>query len=488
MASDAEHEVVIVGSGFGGLGMAVALRRAGVHDFAIFEKARELGGTWRDNAYPGAACDIPSHLYSFSFAPKPDWSHKYAPHDEILAYLHEVARHHGLAAHIELGRELVRARFDEPRRRWELECQDGHRASARFVVAACGQLGRPAYPSIPGLDTFTGRAFHTARWDRHFDPRGQRVAVIGTGASAIQVVPALAQTAASLAVFQRSAPYVVPRHDRAYGPAERALYERLPAAQKLSRAWVYASHEWRALGFMRPSGPLQRFGRWLWRRHLEAEVRDLELRHKLTPDYPMGCKRVLISSDYYPALALPHVELVTEPIVSVAGADVVTADGRRRPCDALVYGTGFQATDFLGPIAVTGSAGRQLTEAWRAGAQAYLGMAVSGFPNLFLLYGPNTNLGHSSIVFMLESQVRYVMGCLALARRTGARALDVRPAVQARFHADLQARLRRSVWGAGCTSWYKTSDGVQTNNWPGFTFDYRFRTRRPDPADFRMLV
>ena len=474
-------QVLVIGAGFGGLGLSVQLQRAGVTDYLVLEKADDVGGCWRDNTYPGAACDVPSHLYSFSFAPRPQWSRKYAPQGEIFAYLRDVAERFDLRRNIRFGREVAEARFDEAAGQWEVRTTGGEVYRARALVSACGQLNRPAYPRVPGLERFGGVAFHSARWRHDVPLAGKRVGVIGTGASAIQLVPEVAKEAARLHVFQRSAPYVIAKADRPYRRWELAALARVPGLLRLSRLWTYLRHEVRVVAFaFLPV--LMRAYAWSFGRHLARQVPDAALRTRVTPDYPMGCKRVLISNDWYAALARPNVEVVDAGLREVTERGVVTADGVERELDVLIYGTGFTATDFLAPMRVVGRGGRELNAAWREGAEAYLGVAVSGFPNLFLLYGPNTNLGHNSIVYMLESQFRYVLSGLRLLQR-GARFLDVREAPQRGFNAWVQRALGRSVWGGGCTSWYKTAEGKNTNNWPGFTFDYRLRTRAVRAAD-----
>jgi cation diffusion facilitator CzcD-associated flavoprotein CzcO len=477
--SEARFKVVIIGAGFGGLGMGIELVRAGIHDFVILDKGDDVGGCWRENRYPGAACDVPSHLYSFSFEPQSTWSRKFAPQAEILTYLAHCADRYGLRPHLRLNAEVRAAEFDAASGEWVVETTDEKRLRARFLVTACGQLSRPAYPRIPGLDRFGGVRFHSAHWNHAYDLTGKRVAVIGTGASAIQFVPAIAPAVGQLHLFQRSAAYVLPKPDREYCALERSVYRWLPALLALSRGKIYLTNESRALAFFYYPRLLDLY-RWAFRRHLFRSVRDPALRRKLTPDYPLGCKRILISNDYYPALARPNVEVVTDAINEVDVRGVATADGRHRPVDAILFGTGFCATEFLAPMQVRGLDGRDLNVAWRDGAEAYLGMNVSGFPNLFILYGPNTNLGHNSIIYMLEGQIRYVLDCLRELQRSGIRHLDVRPEVQRRFNAGLQNQLSNSVWASGCTSWYQTASGRHTNNWPGFTFAYRRLTRVPN--------
>ncbi|MFC0040033.1 flavin-containing monooxygenase [Actinomadura rayongensis] len=481
---DGPHEVVIIGAGFGGVGMAITLKRAGVEDVVVLERAESLGGTWRDNTYPGAACDVPSHLYSFSFAPKTDWSRRFPPQREILGYLEDTARKHGVLSHIRFGADVRGARFDEHAAVWRVDTSAGE-VAARVLVSACGQLNRPVVPAIEGSAEFQGTAFHSARWDHRADLRGKRVAVIGTGASAVQIVPSLAGRVARLDLYQRTPPYVITKADRAYRLWERTLLGAFPGVHTLSRAKTYAQYEARALGFV-VNPKLMGFMRGRFLRRLAEQVPDAELRRKLVPDYPMGCKRVLISDDYYPALTRPDVDLVTDPIARVTEHGVVTEDGTERPADVIIYATGFAATDFLAPMRIEGRDGRELSEEWRHGAQAHLGITVAGFPNLFLLYGPYTNLGHNSIIYMLESQFRYVSACVRAMRRHGLASIEVRPRVQERFVRAMRKRLSGSVWESGCTSWYQTADGTVVNNWPGFTFAYRRATRRPDPRHFRV--
>ncbi|MCW2902753.1 MAG: FAD-dependent pyridine nucleotide-disulfide oxidoreductase [Streptosporangiaceae bacterium] len=476
------HSVVIIGAGFAGVGMAIRLKQAGVRDLVVLEKALEVGGTWRDNTYPGAACDVPSHLYSYSFAPKTDWSRRYPVQEEILGYVRDCAERYGVTPHIRFGTEVRGAAFEEETGLWRIRTTAGELAS-RVLISACGQLSRPATPRIDGRDSFAGTSFHSAHWDHDCDLTGKRVAVVGTGASAIQFVPPVAEVAEQLHVFQRSAPYVLDKPDRPYTAWEKLALRRVPALRTLSRAKTYVRLESRALAFVRYPRLFQQPAK-AFRRRLAGQVADPGLRRALLPDYPMGCKRILLSGDYYPALARSSVELVTDPIERITPAGVVTRDGTERRVDVIIYGTGFQAGDFLAPMRITGRGGQDLDAAWRDGAEAYLGITVSGFPNLFLLYGPNTNLSHSSIIYMLESQIRYIRRCVEAIRRHRLSWIDVRPGVQRAFNRDVRRRMRATVWEAGCTSWYRTADGKQVTNWPGFTFAYRHATRRPDPHDF----
>ena len=475
--------VAVVGAALGGIGLAVRLMQAGVEDLVVFEKADDVGGTWRDNTYPGAACDVPSHLYSFSFAPEGRWSRRFAPQAEILDYLRRVAAEHGVLPHVRLRTEVRSARWDGAR--WHLELSTGETHAADVLVAACGQLSRPAVPAVPGLDAFAGPVVHTARWSQAPDLTGRRVAVLGTGASAVQVVPEVVDDVAALTVFQRSAPYVIRKPDRAYGPRTRALLARSPALLAADRLRTYLVNESRSLGF-NTEPRLMKGHELRFRRHLARQVPDPQLRRALTPDHPIGCKRILQSNDWYPALVRPHVRVVTDEVVRVEPDAVVTAGGARHPADVLVLATGFRATELVAPMEVVGTGGRTLAQAWRGGARAHLGTMVAGFPNLFLLYGPNTNLGHNSIVLMLESQFRYVVDAVRLGAREGA-AVEVRPEVQQAYDEELQRRLRTTVFAGGCTSWYLTADGRNTQNWPGTTLEFRRRLRRVRREDVALV-
>jgi cation diffusion facilitator CzcD-associated flavoprotein CzcO len=477
MGGQSPYRVIVVGAGFGGIGMAVALRRAGITDFLVLDAASELGGTWRDNTYPGLACDVPSNLYSFSFRPG-RWSRRFPPREEILGYLRAVAEENGVGPHLRFGCAVASAAFDERRAVWQLTLGDGETLEASAVVSAVGQLGKPALPAIPGRDQFAGPSWHSARWNHDVDVTGQRVAVIGTGASAIQFVPELAKTAGHVDIYQRTAPYILPKNDRPYSPAEQTMFERFPAARKADRLRIFLYGELLTTGFV-VSPKLLGGAMAMWRRQLRTQISDERLRARCVPGYVMGCKRVLFSNDWYPALTRPNVALVTDPIERIAADRVVTAGGTTRPADVIVYGTGFQTLDFLAPMAVTGLGGRELSAAWQQGAEAYLGISVSGFPNFFMLYGPNTNLGGNSIIYMLEGQIGYVLGALRALDANGLRWMDVRPDVQTSFNSWVHAASRTSVWESGCHNWYTTA-GRNTNNWPDHTFLYRYRVRRFD--------
>lgn len=477
--------IAILGAGVGGLCMGIRLRRAGITSFTIFEKSRDVGGTWLDNTYPGAGCDVPSHLYSFSFEPNPWWSRRYSLQPEILAYLRHCARKYGIYPHVRFGTEIAGARFDEAAARWELRTTAGETVTADVIVSALGQLNRPAYPRIPGLETFGGTTFHSARWNHAYDLTGKRVAVIGTGASAIQFIPQIAPRVARLHVFQRSPNWIIPRNDYAYSERAKRLFAHVPLLQRLYRLLIYLQLEKNILAFSR-NALLGRLIRRAALAYLESQVRDPDLRRRLTPDYPVGCKRILIADDFYPVFERPNVELVTDPIDHVTADGIVTADGRTRPVDAIIFATGFEATRFLAPLRIEGRNGAVLEDVWHDGAEAHLGVCVAGFPNLFLLYGPNTNLGHNSIIFMIECQVAYVLQCIRRLADAGPGWLEVRPEAQARYNAEIQRRLEGTVWTTSCGNWYKTASGRVTNNWPGSTLAYWLRTRHPDFADFTL--
>ena len=469
--------VAIVGTGFGGLAAAVRLKQAGIDDLVLFEKRTDVGGVWRDNTYPGAACDVPSHLYSLSFAPRSDWSRRFAPQGEIHQYLRNVARDFDVLRHIRFDTEVLGAAFDEATGRWRLTLAGDGEHEADVLITATGQLSRPSTPDVPGLDSFRGTMFHSARWEHDHDFRDERVAVLGTGASAVQFVPAIASRTTRLTVFQRSAPYVLGKPDRAYRARALRAFRRVPGLLRLSRETNYFSNELRSLGFN--TEPRLLFAhRARFRKHLEQAVPDPVLRAKLTPTDPMGCKRILMSNDWYPALQLPQVEVVDDRIVEVRPHSIVTADGAEREVDTIVLGTGFAATEFLAPMTVTGRGGRDLHQQWKDGASAYLGTVVPGFPNLFVLYGPNTNLGHNSILVMLEAQVGWVVQAVRALRERRLDRIEVRADAAAAFDDWVQRRLAGTVFATGCDSWYLTESGRNTQNWPASTLTFRRRLRR----------
>jgi cation diffusion facilitator CzcD-associated flavoprotein CzcO len=479
--------VGIIGTGFSGVAIAAELQDLGIHSFTLLERSAEVGGVWRDNHYPGAACDVPSHLYSFSWKPNPDWSLRFAPQAEIRAYLEDAVRARGLLPHCRLGVEVVRAVWSERTATWDVHLHTGEVLTFDVLVAGTGQLNRPAIPALPGLEGFAGASFHSARWDHDADLAGRDVVVVGTGASAIQFVPHLAEEAARVSIVQRSAPWVVPKADRRYSARERAAFARLPGYAAAYRAYLYVRSEGRWPAFS--GNPLAaRLATELATRHLEREIADPDLFDRLLPDHPIGCKRILQSNDWYPALDRPNVDVVEGSVARVERDAVVLADGTRLPADAIVWGTGFRTTEFLAPMEIVGRGGTELNDAWRDGAEAHLGITVAGFPNLFLMYGPNTNLGHNSIIFMLECQARYIGQAVRTMAEEDLASVEVREDTHRRFNDSLQRRLRASVWAGGCDSWYVDENGRIVNNWVGTTLEYRWRTRRFDPSDHELTA
>jgi cation diffusion facilitator CzcD-associated flavoprotein CzcO len=476
----ARHEVVILGAGMSGLCLGIELKRAGLHDFLILEKQDGLGGTWWDNRYPGAHVDVPAPLYSFSFEPNPRWRRRFAAAPEIQAYMEGCADKYGLRPHLRLGTAITAARFDEAQGLWTLDTQGPgggpqggpgatQRIQTRFFICSTGPLSQVRWPAIPGLESFQGRKLHSARWDAGYAAHEQRVAVIGTGSTASQLIPPLAQQAAQLHVFQRTANWVLPRIDRPYFAVDRLL-ARFPPYAWAVRAFWYHLLEWGRRGF--DEGTMARRGMLRTAAlHLRRQVPDAALREKLRPPYPLGCKRIIYSNDFYPALSQPNVELVTDGIERITPTGIVTADGRERPIDTLVCATGFDTTRLLSSVDIQGLGGQRLSEAWREGAQAFRGVTVAGFPNLFLMLGPNTGTGHTSTLLYIEPEARHIVACIRRVREGGHRWIAVRPAVQAAHNQALQARLVGSVWSA-CRSWYRDDSGRIVALWPGFTQEY----------------
>jgi cation diffusion facilitator CzcD-associated flavoprotein CzcO len=477
-----QPSITIIGAGFGGLGTAIELKRAGFTDVTVLEKADGVGGVWRENTYPNAACDVPSSLYSWSFAPNPEWPHRYSRQDEILAYIERTAAEQGVLDQVRTGVEVASAAYDEVERSWHLTTTAGEAIDTDVLISCVGQLSRPSIPPIPGLGTFEGPAFHSAEWDHDVELTGKRIAVLGTGASAIQFVPGIQPGARHVTVFQRSAPYVAPKPDREYTATHNRLFRRFPRTQAFGRSLTWVVTEQFNNALIKDT-PLKKAVELGWRAQLRKQVRDPELRAKLVPDYPFGCKRVLFSNDWYPALAQPNVDVVTEPVVEVLPEGVRSGDGRVHEVDVIIYGTGFAATEFLAPMKIQGAGGRSLDDAWADGARAYLGICVPGFPNLGLVYGPNTNLGGSSIINMMESQSAFIRQLVEQVRDGGS--VAVRPEAEERFDDEIQQRLQDSVWG-GCASWYRDSGGRVTTNWPGTVAEYKQRTARVEPADFEV--
>jgi len=485
MSPASEFPIAIIGAGFGGIGMAIRLKQAGIESFTIFERASEIGGTWRDNTYPGAACDVPSHAYSLSFEPYPGWTRKFSPAEEIQAYLLRLVEKWGLRRHLRLGTAITEARFEEERGAWTLTTSRGEGVTARVVVSAVGGLVDPALPDIKGLESFGGEIFHTARWNHDYDLTGKRVAVIGTGASAVQVVPAIAEQVEKLSVFQRTPAWVVPKLDKRYSERTRRLFARFPLLLRASRFLKYATSELLGPMIFLDAPRLSALGERMSLRHLHAQVKDPALREKLTPHFQFGCKRILVSDDYWASFERGNVALVTEPIDRIDREGIVTKDGARHDVDAIVLATGFAVGLAAAPFPVTGRGGRSLDEAWRGGAVAYKGMTVSGFPNWFILMGPNTGPGHTSVLVYTEAQIEHVLGAIGRMRSEGLRFVDVRPDVLARYNAGIQARMKHMVWHT-CQSWYLSADGSNHALYPGFAAEYALRARRFRAADYEL--
>ncbi|GAA3227964.1 flavin-containing monooxygenase [Dactylosporangium siamense] len=466
--------IAVIGAGFGGIAVAHLLRQAGFRDVVIFDKADGVGGVWRDNVYPGCACDIPAPLYSFSFALNPDWSQRFPPQPEILRYLQRCVRDFDLQTR--LGIEVTAA--DWTGDAWQLTLNNTETETFDVLIPAMGQLSRPVIPKLAGAEDFEGPAMHTARWDVSQDVTGKRIAVIGTGASAIQLVPAIAGQAAHVTVFQRTAPWTLPKPNRRYKAWRRALNRKLPALMRVARAgtWLLTWVTGKAVTGSRPA----RLAVWALSSG-QRLVQARGIRKAVTPDYAMGCKRVLFTGDWFRTLRRPDVELVTADIERITTAGIRTVDGESHECDVIVYGTGFAATEFLAPVRITGRDGRALHDEWQHGAYAHLGMAVPGFPNMFMMYGPNTNTGNTSVVYFHEAQARYIVQAVRLLAAGGP--VEVRAEVAAAFDAEMQRRLGASVW-VGCDSWYRTGGGRVVTNWPGMAGEYAARTATLNEADY----
>ncbi len=480
------RRIGIIGTGFSGLCLGIQLKQHGHDNFTIYEKANGIGGTWRENTYPGAECDIPSALYSYSFERNPNWTHKWSEQDEILRYLDHCARKHDLYRHFRFNLEVRDLQFDEATGKWRLSTSDGKTEEFDAVVSAVGQLHKPRMPKISGVESFRGPSFHSARWDHGVSLDGKNVCCIGNAASALQFIPQIAPKTKHLTVFQRTANWVVQKNDREYSQFEKKLVTLIPPLLLMYRFYIF----FRGDGMLYPL--MYNKGGWLRaqsekkaREYIEEKIRDPELRKKLVPDYPMGAKRILFSDDYYDALDRDNVSVVTEPIDRIDAGGVVTKDGALHPADVLIYATGFETTTFLTPMQVRGVGGQVLNDLWaRDGAEAYLGITHTGFPNFFMMYGPNTNLGHNSIVIMIEAQTRYILSCLQALDSRNARWLNVKAGVQKAYNEWVQRRLQNSVWAAVDRSWYKDEKGKITNNWVGRTTEYRRKTREMNPDDY----
>ena len=480
--------VAVIGAGFAGIGAAIKLKQKGIDDFVVFERGDRVGGTWRDNTYPGAACDIPSHLYSYSFAPNPEWSHTYSGSAEILDYIDEMVASFGVAEHIRFRREVVGLSYDEASGEWTVRFAGRRRAvKARSVIMAAGPLANPSFPDLRGIDDFDGHKIHSARWDHDYDFTGKKVAVVGTGASAVQIVPHLVRSAASVKVFQRTPGWVLPRVDVETGEFAKSVYRVVPGAQRLARAAWYWGHESIALGVVWDT-PLTRVVETVSRLNLRLQVRDPWLRRQLTPDFSAGCKRLLMTSDYYPALQADNCKLVTWPIARIAPTGIRTVEGVEHQADVIVFATGFDVGKQGTPFPVTGVGGRVLADEWAGGAYAYRSVNVAGYPNLHITFGPNSGPGHNSALVYMEAQIDYMTDAVTMIEKNGWKALDVREEVQSAYNRDIQKRLGATTWNSGCQSWYLTEDGFNATMFPGFATQYTKQLSRMDLRDYRILV
>ncbi|HEX4844479.1 MAG TPA: NAD(P)/FAD-dependent oxidoreductase [Limnobacter sp.] len=485
-AGEQVFDTLIIGAGFAGLGSAIKLREAGVHNIAILERASEVGGTWRDNQYPGAACDIPSNLYSFSFAPNPAWSRSYSGAREILAYVHSLVNDFGLQPFIRFQQNVTQVELDEARGLWVVHTEAGSVWRGRSIIMASGPLANASFPNIRGIERFQGKKIHSARWDHGYNFAGKRVGVVGTGASAIQIVPELVKKAGSVKVFQRTPPWVMPRPDFNTSALSKTLFAKLPFTQKAIREALYWTHESMALAVIWDS-PVTRLGERLGRAFLNAQVKDPWLRRQLTPDYTLGCKRILVSNDYYPALQQPNCELITWPIAGIVEQGIRTAEGIEHQFDCLVFATGFDVPKSGTPYPIHGVGGRVLAQEWSRGAQAYKSINVSGYPNLFIMFGPNSGPGHNSALVYMEQQIAYAVQGVRTILDGEHKLLDVKPDVQDKHNRALQKRLAKTNWNSGCTSWYLTEDGFNATMFPGFATQYAQQMRRFDLAAYRQI-
>ena len=467
--------VAVVGSGFGGLCMAIKLKQAGIQDFAVLERGSSIGGTWRDNTYPGCACDVPSHLYSYSFEPEPNWTHPYARQPQIRAYIERCADKYELRPHVQLGATLSEARFDEQSHLWRCKTAEGDSFSTDILVSATGGLSNPLLPKLPGLELFEGPKFHSAQWDHSQNLAGKRVAIIGTGASTIQFLPHVARDAQHVTLFQRTPPWVMPKHDKPFSAFERFLFRSIGARRKLRRLRIFMALEMVGVAFRRPN--MMRLAALEGVRHIREHIKDPALARQLTPTYTPGCKRVLLSNDYYPALARPNVDVESSPIAELRAHSILTRDGREVAADAIVFGTGFDVHSTQQRHRVEGRNGAVLGENG-VGKQAYLGTMIAGFPNFFMLAGPNAGLGHNSMIFILEGAVRQTMKALALLEQRGANTVEVRADAQVAYNEGVQKKLAGSVWNTGCASWYLDETGKNITIWPGSAASYAWATRK----------
>lgn len=479
--------VAIIGAGFAGVGAAIRLKDQGITDFVILERDSRVGGTWRDNTYPGAACDIPSRLYSYSFAPNPDWSHTYSGSAEILGYIDHMVESFGIAPHIRFDHTVSGISYNADAGEWTVDLVDREPLRARAVVVASGPLANASFPDIPGIETYEGRKIHSARWDHDYDFAGKKVAVVGTGASGVQIVPELVKVAESVKVFQRTPGWVLPRINTSTSGWLKRIYKDVPLAEKLMRSAWFWGHESVAVGVVWDS-PFTRLVEALSLANLRAQVKDPWLRRQLTPDFSAGCKRLLMTSDYYPALQKENCKLVTWPIARLSPNGIRTVEGIEHQFDAIVFATGFEVSKAGTPIPITGIDGRNLAAEWSKGAYAYRSVAVSGYPNLFFTFGPNSGPGHSSALVYMEAQIDYIVDGISKLLRYDWKSLDVRPEVQDRYNRDIQRRLQATTWNSGCQSWYLTEDGFNATMFPGFATQFVNQLKTLNLEDFKITA
>ncbi len=483
-----DFQIGIVGAGFAGIIAALRLRQSKRDSFVIFERAAEVGGTWRDNLYPGCACDVPSNLYSISFEPNPNWKRMYSPQAEILEYLKNLARKNDIENHIRYDSDIVNFEFVEKYGLWKLTDRNGKTTLVKMLILAVGPFNRPQIPDIEGLKTFAGKVLHSARWDARYDLKAKRVAVVGTGASAVQIVPAIAPDVAHLTVFQRTAAWLAPRMDREISPERQRRYRKFPFLQKLARGILYWFLEFRGLMFT-GNERIHRYFHKLSLEKLEKEVKDPETRRKLTPDYKLGCKRILSSDDFYPTFNRKNVSLEIDPIERITPEGILTHTGKFHKLDTIIFATGFEVADFTTDMGVTGRSGRELFSEWKEnGLEAYRGTTVSGYPNLTFILGPNTGLGHSSMIHIMESQANYIMKYVELLEKSGENAfLDLKPDVQRDYNRFLDQDFQKTVWAAGCKSWYINAKGRNTTLYPRLTLNFRRETKRLDSGEYEIV-
>ena len=485
--SQKKYKVAIIGAGFGGLATAIQLLKHHIHDFVILEKAQDVGGTWRENQYPGAACDVQSHMYSLSYAPKTDWSKRYAEAPEIFQYIQDLIQKFELKRFIQFNKKVTTTRYDEATCHWHIETACGDHIEAQFLIFASGPLHVPQIPNIKVIEKFKGEVFHSSAWNHDYDLTGKNIASIGTGGSAIQYIPEIAPFAKKLYVFQRTAAWVIPRDERAYHNLDKKLFAKYNWYRTLHRARLYWSNESRVVPIVKPQ--MMKAGQKLAELFIKYQVKDKAIAQKLTPDYTMGCKRILVSNKYFPTFNRSNVELVTEGIQEITENSIITKDGTSRPIDCLIYGTGF-ITDpriYLKSFECYGENGIELKQAWKDGAESYYGISTKGFPNLFQLLGPNTVLGHNSVIFMIESQVNYILQLIQTTDRTHAHGIVVKDHIQDAFNAEIQKQFAGTVWQSGCVSWYQQDGGKNFALWPSYTWKYWLKTKTANPADYRFL-